>query len=225
MAVIRVPGSTARINTVLAQLFQAHGVEAVHDGSVLRFPAHPGLWMNGEAFNPLERAGQLDFRLGIEPNRLLCESVAGMGRTPDTQIDDGLAAFASHSFHVLLCAFFGVPPDHGICREEWDIDERKRVVFIGTIGSRFGFPLDGSGKPEIRFFVEFTRRLKVQPMPSGTHWVRLYQMRRGGRVLANEVLLDNQPWAELQDAMAAFDWPLCDNTYDVRVFLVIRDSE
>jgi hypothetical protein len=223
MAVIRVPGSTARINAVLAQLFQAHGVEAVHDENVLRFPAHPGRWMNGEAFNPLERAGQLDFRLEIEPGRLLVESVAGLGRTADEQIDDGLAAFASNSFHVLLSAFFDIPPDHGIVREEWEIGGRKRVVFVGTIGSRFACPTDAAGDPDIRFFDEFTRLLKAQSLPSGTHWLRLYQMRHAGSVKANEVLLDNQPWAELQDGMAAFDWPVQENYYDVRVFLVILD--
>ena len=36
----------------------------------------------------------------------------------------------------------------------------------------------------------------------------------------NEILLDNHPWPEMQDAMAAFDWPVSEKRYDVRQFLV-----
>jgi hypothetical protein len=225
MAVVRVPGSIERINAVLEQLFRAHGIEAVSEGNTLRFPAFPGYWMTGEAFNPLERAGQVDFRLGIAPDRMICESVAGPGTTPEKQIEDGLRAFASNSFHVLLCAFFGAPTDHGIERAEWVIGGAKRVVILGTIGTRFGFPLGTDGEPDIRFFPAFKQHIQAQPLPLGTHWVRLYQMRYQGACNANEVLLDNRQWPELQTALATFDWPGSEKPYDVRVFLVIRDSE
>jgi hypothetical protein len=226
MAVVRVPGSIERINAVLEQLFGAHGIEAVSEENTLRFPAFPGFWMNAEAFNPLERAGQVDFRLGIAPDRMLCESVAGLGTTPEKQIEDGLRAFASNSFHVLLSAFFGVPRrEGGIDREEWEIGGAKRVVFLGTIGSRFGFPPGADGKPDVRFFPVFKQHIQAQPLPPGTHWVRLYQMRFRGACTANEVLLDNHPWPELQNAMAAYDWPVNEKYYDVRLFLVIRDPE
>lgn len=225
MAVVRVPGSTDRINAVLEQLFRAHGVEVVREGDKLRFPAFPDYWMNGEAFNPLEFAGQLDFRLSISRSRMIGESVAGMGSTPEKQIEDGLAAFASNSFHVLLCAFFRVPLAHGIDCEEWVIGGLKRHVFIGTIGTRFGYPLGADGKPDIRFYQAFKKHVQSHPLPQGTHWVRLYHMRRGGRTTANEVLLDNHPWTDLQHRMAAFDWPVCEKMYDVRQFLVIRDAE
>jgi hypothetical protein len=225
MAVVRVPGSTDRINAALEELFRSHGVEAVREGGRLRFPAFPDYWMSGEAFNPMEFAGQLDFRLGIAPNRMVGESVAGMGTTPEKQISDGLAAFASNSFHVLLSAFFGVPVGHGIDREEWVIGGLKRTVFVGTIGTRFGYPLGADGKPDIRFFQSLKKQIQTHPLPHGTHWVRLYHMRRGGRTTANEVLLDNHPWSELQHRMAAFDWPVGEKMYDVRQFIVIRDAE
>ncbi len=225
MAVVRVPGSTDRINGVLAKLFQAHGIETVREDDRLRFPAFPDYWMNGEAFNPMEYAGQLDFRLGIGRYRMIGESVAGLGKSAEKQIEDGLAAFASNSFHVLLCAFFGVPLDHGIDREEWVLGGLKRDVFLGTIGTRFGYPLGDDGKPDIRFFQAFKQLLLTQPLPPGTHWVRLYHMHRGGRTTANEVLLDNHPWSELQHGMAAFRWPASEKMYDVRQFIVIRDAE
>jgi hypothetical protein len=226
MAVIRVTGSIDRINAVLEQLFRGHGIEAVRAGNELRFPAFPDYRMNGEAFNPRERAGQLDFRLGIAPGRTVCESVAGIGTTPDAQIEDGLRAFASNSFHVLLSAFFGVPRlEHGADHEEWEIGGVKRTVVLGTIGTRFGFPLGTDDKPDIGFFRAFKRHVRAQPLSAGTHWVRLYHMRSGGECTANEVLLDNRQWPELESAMAAFDWPASERRYDVRLFLVIRDPE
>lgn len=207
----------------LFRLFRGHGVRAVRSGLELLFPAFPNYRMTGEAFRATERAGQIDIRLWIAPDRMLGESVAGVGPTPAEQIPDGIRAFITHSFHVLLCAFFGVPPAHGVARERWAIGGTPRDVFVGTVGSRFGFPLDADGSPDIGFFQAFKHLLEVQSLPSGIHWVRLYQARQNGQSICNEVLLDNDPWPALQDGMAAFGWPASDKWYDVRVFLVIRD--
>lgn len=225
MAVERIPGSMDGVNDVLVQLFSGHGVEAARHGDGVVFPAHPGLWANGEAFRMYERIAQLDVRLGVEPGRMLVESVSGIGMTDGEQILNGLEAFTSTTFHVLLTAFFGLPECHGTERLEWEIGGRKRVVFLGVVGTRFGFPPGPDGQPDLRFYHHFERHLKAQPLPPGTHWVRLYQMRFRGEATANEVLLDNDPWPEMQEAMAAFEWPATEKHYDVRLFLVIMDPE
>jgi hypothetical protein len=225
MATVPVPGSTERINQVLEALYRAHGVESVRQGAVVLFPAQPGLWANGEAFDHGSLAGQVDVRLGIDPERTLCESFAGIGDDLDQRTDDGLVAFTRCSFHVLLSAFFGSPPNDHAEREEWMIGGTPRDVFLGNVTSRFGLPPGADGGPDLRFFGHFRQQLNAQPLPPGTHWVRLYQMRFREESMCNEVLLDNGAWPAMQEAMAAFDWPLSDKPYDVRLFLVIRDLE
>jgi hypothetical protein len=225
-----VPGSAETINRFLDEMFRAHGVATVAVNGGIRFPDFPGRWANGEAFAVTENAWQLDFRFGLENDRLLCESVTGIG-APDKRVPDGMQAFAGASFHVILSALFDRPLCHSTEREEWVVGGSPRVVFLGTLQSRFGFPLTDDGNPDIRFFRYFADRLCERPLPPGDHWVRLYQMRAGARGVSNEVLLDNEAWPGMQDAMAAFDWPTAKNDpasrseyYDVRLFLVVRDA-
>jgi hypothetical protein len=226
MAIVRVPGSIELITGALEQLFQGHGVETTRDGEYLRFPAHPALWVNGELFREYEAAIQLDVRLGgFGPDRTLIESTGGMGQTQEAQIHNALATFADGTFHAILAAFFDHEPSDHASRHEWVIGGRKRTIDLGLITTAFGYPVGTDGQPDLAFFDHFKRHLEAQPLPPGTHWVRLYQMRFRGQDMCNEVLLDNDPWEAGMAGMAAFDWPVNDKPYDVRAFLVIRDPE
>lgn len=225
MAVVPVPGSTERINQVLEALYRAHGIDVVREADIVRFPARPEMCTNGEAFDMGTVAGQIDVRLEIAAGRVLCESFTGIGDTHDERTNDGLLSFTRCSFHVLLAAFFDLPANDHVEREEWVIDGRRRTVYLGNIATRFGYTQGDDQQPDIRFFQHFQRQLEAQPLSPGTHWVRLYHMHHRGENLSNEVLIDNNQWDALQHAMAAYPWPASEQTYDVRLFLVIRDAE
>ena len=218
----RIAGSAALVCDGLAELFAGHGVEAFREGDELRFPAHPALRADGEAFRRFEQSAQIDVRLVIGPGRTIVESVAGIGTEDDAAIEDGLYSFGRGTLPVLIAAFFG--QERIVVRQRWPIGGHKRIVSVGEVSSRFGFPPGPEGKPDLGFFGHFQDRLATQHLPTGTHWVRLYQARQAGKPLANEVLFDNRPWPEMQAAMAGFDWPVRGDAYDVRVFLVIRDA-
>jgi hypothetical protein len=222
MAVNDMPDAMDRINMVLEHLFREHGIEAVRRGSAVWFPAYPGRWMYGDAAESFP-CWRLDFALGVEPDRILVETVSAIGRDPIERLEDGFAAFVEGSFHVLLSAFFGAPLDEHVDREDWDIAGQRRAVFIGGIFTRQGPPRTADGEPDLRFFAEFERLLKAQPLPPGTHWMRLYHSRFRGEEMGSEVLLDNKEWDEMQQGMSAFDWPVSDTPYDVKMFFVIRD--
>jgi hypothetical protein len=189
-------------------------------------PAHPALWANGELFRSYERVAQLDVRLGgFDRDRVLIESVAGIGADLDAQARFAMEAFAKGSFHVLLPAFFGCPPCHGTGRETWLIGA-PRAVYASLSTSAFGIPPPKpDGTPDLDYYPAFVKRLETYPLPHGTNWMRIYQMRRNGAVLANEVLLDNAPWPEIQAFMAEQPWPVAEKPYNVRVFLVVKDLE
>ena len=226
MDVQRIEGSTDYVNDVLRQLFQGHGVEASVQTGRVTFPTHPGLWANGELFRSYERIVQLDVRLvGFDGERVLIESIAGIGADLNAQASFAVQAFANASFHVFLPAFFGRPPCHGTEQETWTIG-CPRAVYAGLITSAFGYPPPKpDGTPDLDFYPAFIERLETYPLPQGTHWMRIYQMRHNGRVLSNEVLLDNVRWEEMEVFMAEQRWPLAEKPYDVRVFLVVKDVE
>ncbi len=132
--------------------------------------------------------------------------------------------FANASFHVLLPAFFGTPPCHGTERETWSIGGRPRDVYSGLITTLLNYPPPKvDGMPNLDFFPQFITRLKTTSLPPGTHWIRIAQERIAGEIGLNEVLLDNELWPEMMDFMAGLDWPFADTSYDVRVFLVVRE--
>ncbi len=222
-----IEGSTDYVNGVLRQLFQGHGVESDLQSRRVTFPAHPGLWVDGVLFRYDERAVQLDFQLGgFDGDRVLVESIAGFGEDVSTQASFAVQAFANASFHVLLPAFFSRPPYHGTERQTWTIGGALRSVYPGLITTVVGYPPPKpDGAPNLSFYPAFIKRLEQYALPRGTHWVRIYQMRHNGAVLANEVLLDNNPWLEMQDFFAEHSWDVAETPYDVRIFLVVKDLE
>lgn len=226
MSVQRIEGSAAYVNDILRQLFQGRGVDVSVQSGRATFPAHPGLWANGELFRSSERLLQLDVRLGgFDGDRILIESIIGIGADLNAQASFAVQAFANASFHVFLPAFFGLPPCHGTEREVWTITY-PRAVYAGLITSVFGYPPPKpDGTLDLDFYPAFIKRLETYPLPQGTHWMRIYQMRHNGAVLSNEVLLDNAPWEEMQNFMAEQSWPVTEKPYDVRVFLVVKNME
>ena len=222
----RIEGSTEYVNGALRQLFHGHGVDANVSSDRLTFPAHPRLWANGELFAHNDQIVQLDVRLGgFDGERVVIESICGFGQDLNAQATFAVQAFANASFHVFLPAFLGLPECHGTERETWTIGG-PRAVYAGLITTIFGYPPPKTdGMPDLGFYPAFIKRLETYPLTEGTHWIRIYQARQNGSVLSNEVLLDNEPWFEMQDFMAEQPWPKAEKAYDVRVFLVVKDME
>jgi hypothetical protein len=225
MNVQSVKGSIQSVNKVLRQLFEGHGVNALLESNRVVFPAHTGLWTDGEIFRSYERICQLDVRFGgFDGKRVLVESIAGFGADINAQAQRALQAYANASFHVLLPAFFDRPPCHGTERETWMIG-RPRLVYPGPITTVFGFPPPKvDGNPNLEFYPAFKKRMMTFDLSPQTHWLRIYQMRHNGNVLANEVLVDNEPSEQLQTFMSEQSWPVTEKPYDVRTFLVIKNE-
>ena len=85
-------------------------------------------------------------------------------------------------------------------------------------------PPKADGMPNLDFFPQFIARLETTPFPQGTHWIRIAQERIAGEIGMNEVLLDNEHWPEMMEFMAGIEWPYAETSYDVRVFLVVREA-
>jgi hypothetical protein len=234
----RIKGSDAQLADVLGKLFAGHGVRTAPlqlprpswlarlfgatTPAVLTFPDHPGFQLAGFAgelpgSHPL--LSQTDIILGLPNGCGVVESFAGMGDTPQAQIADAVAKFALSSFHVLLTAFFDKPVDGGAVLETWDAGGERRTVVLGPMVSRFGEP-----PTDLRWRDQYLSAVRAA-VPPGVHWVQLYQMRQGNESAGGSVLLDNEPWPELERAVAGFDWPPGEPMYDARIFLVVGPAE
>jgi len=220
-------GSDALVRHGLSQLFDSHGIATELTENRLRFPDHPHLVMNGGIFRFAPKVIQLDMRLqGFDGDRVLIESIAGIGETYEEQVQRAFQAIANGSFHVMLSAFFDRPECHGTSCQTWELAGKPREIHRGLITTILGYPQEeGSDQPWLGFYPVFKTRLEELGLPEGTHWIRIYQSRRGEQVLCNEVLLDNEPWEAMQGLMEQVTWPASERAFDVRLFLVVKSGE
>jgi hypothetical protein len=92
-------------------------------------------------------------------------------------------------------------------------------VTLGNIGVRGKLPLEG--EPMFAWSRHFLDCVQRQSLRPGIHWVRLYYGQMNRKTTACEVLLDNVIWDTVAAEMAAFDWPMAEDFYSVRIFLVL----
>jgi hypothetical protein len=211
----------SQANEFLLELFRAHGVEAASQDGSVTFPNHDmraSASIAGETKQQVGMSVQLDVRLEIAPGRTIIESLVGWGDTREKAVADALHNFTVSSFHVLLAAFFR-SDDQQVSREEWVVGGRASRVTIGNVAVRGTPPVQGDRL--FGWFKYFEEKLKEKRLRPGTHWVRLYYGQMQGKMLAFEVLLNNDVWEDITSEMKAVDWPSGEAFYSVRVFLVI----
>lgn len=219
-------GGDSIVNPILEELFKRHGIATTVDGNWLR--AENGLRIAGAVVQeyPSPKGAtnlQLDFYLVLPDERLLIESVGGVGVTKDDAVKDGLHNFVANSFHVLLTAFFNAPPDGQVEIETWNIAGVERRVTIGGMGVRTFS--DAPFDPPTHWFPIVKRAIEASHLPSGTHWFRCYYAQFDNKPTAIEVLLDNNDWVPIIETMSGVDWPASNDFYSVRVFAVIQDQK
>jgi hypothetical protein len=219
-------GWLPQLYDALAQMFRGHGLEAAVQGDWLSFPPHRH-FVQAQIVREIVQGEmiifQLDVRLLIDGQRPLIESVAGWDKDANAAVTNALNLFAAGSFYVLLAAFFGkVVPDQ-VDQAEKVIGGRKRWATAGNIVPLGNMPQDGQGHPDMRWFSDFAARLKAQPLPPGTHWVRFYYAQVQNQQLECEVLLDNEPWPAMLAQAGQISWPRSPDYYMVRWFVVIQD--
>lgn len=217
------------VNAWLRDVFRAHEVPAdVRDEWVVC--PHTGHRVNGGIVRETELDGggfslRLDVRVELASGQTVIESCAGYGDTWPDAYNEALANFAQNTLHVLLAAFFGVACGEQVNREEWVIGGHPRQVTFSNVGVRGVMPKTADGMSDMNWFWDFQRRLQAQPLPHGTHWVRLFTMRKLDDVYAAEVLLDNEKWGEMEAEIGQMAWPWSEEVYGFRVFLVIQDLD
>lgn len=208
-------------NEPLGELLRAHGVSFQEEDGWLRVrPGGPRLqaWVIETRTEPDVRMRQLDVVVEPWTGQRVVESVGGFGTTEEDAWKDALQNFSRGSLHVLLSAFLR-PPDEHVTVESWRVGGIERKVILGDIVSRGDGTNPSHEEPWIAALEE---AIKSLPLPSGTHWVRVYYAQMDGARMALEVLLDNEPWQALADRLDKAAWPSASGFHSRRLFLVLQ---
>ena len=214
------------ITPVLKELLERHGVPTTETDRYW-LVAGNGIRIAGavvqEYPSPKGTANiQLDFYLVLEDDRLLIESVGGLGATKSDAVNDGIQNFTGGSFHVLLSAFFNANADDQIEVENWNIAGKQRRVTIGGMNVRTF--TDAPFNAPTHWFPIVQRAIENTDLPGGTHWFRCYYAQFDNKPTVVEVLLDNNDWQPIIETMSSVDWPASEDFYSVRIFAVIQDG-
>lgn len=211
---------------VVEGLFDAHGLSTVrHNGWVVPGGQLPAVRATLYPPAPQSTVAQVDFEVLVNPETLIVESFGGAGATQREMAGSAINAFCSNTFHVLLDAFW---PDTGCDhqhaeQERWSIQGQDWRVTIGTFMVKtFGDTHTVEVPPAA--FERLQEQVCHRSLSQGPHWVRLYFFRMEGQDPTVEVLLDNEPFPEAEEALAKVSWPET-GAYSVRTFLVLQPGE
>ena len=132
-------GGDAKLNDILLQLLESHGVSASVQSDWIETSAGHKLAASVVREMPSPEGTvnlQLDFYADLPDGRLLIESFAGLGTSKEDAIKDGFQNYVTNSFHVILSSITDIANTDQVETEEWTIDGRKRNVVIGGMGIR-----------------------------------------------------------------------------------------
>ena len=205
---------TLDATATLARALTGRGLEVRQDGALLLLPRD--VRARATVIFIDDGVIQLDVMLELWPGTIVLDSCAGFGATEEAQIADAWTCFDAGTLPVLLAAFLYHDVGDEVEQTAWEVDDTVRAITAGDVICR-GLPLDTSGwEAAIRAMVE------ASTLPQGTHWLRAYAAIEGDRVVATEVLLDNQPWEWGQEALATYAWPAIEGRASARVFVAVQ---
>ena len=161
---------------------------------------------------------QADFITALPSGEHIVEAFAGTGVDLDAALTDACEGFRVCTFHVLCSALLGRPCGDTTV-ETWDIGGTPRTLTFGSVRIRGKLPPD-SWPP---VFAGIEAQVKASGLPPGLHWVRYFYCHIAGESPTIEVLLDDEPWTQLQRKAVNLPWPASEDYYKIRLFFIIQD--
>ena len=198
----------------LLKLFRNHGVLGRVDDGWLLLPrgcrARATIHASDE-----DPALQLEVEIFLWLGSTVLESFPGVGATRAVREADAWAAFSKSTLPVVAGAFLAIK-DATVERTTWQIGGLGRTVTSGEPVTR------GAPPPLGTWFESLRASIEGSGLSRGTHWIRMAYTHRDGEAADCEVLLDNEPWEPVREAMQAFAWPSRAEPYSVRSFLAVQ---
>lgn len=190
---------------VLVQLLEGHGVEAVvrEDAVYLpRLDRWANLWMHPTS----ERMHLLEVVATVDDEVTVTDRCAGIGDTVESAKADGVQAFCSGTFHVLLAALWGVLERDQVDHEILFVEHREWDVYMGPCTTRISAGVQALVLPQALpdLVLQQWKRTLVDRR---VHTARLYLAVVNGAVTV-EAMIDDQPDAAMAEVFGGADWAL-----------------
>ena len=214
------------VNNMLCELMAAHGQDVRIDDDWLVF-AKGGPPMRGVVYHTGEQENvlQMDVQLALPDGRVLTESCAGMGRDAEDAFSHAVSTFTSATMHLLLAVFYGVDdPLQDVAG--WDLTGPAWTAYP----SHFTFKTFGEGANDSQPPVEIppdlwdnVRDALTIMQPDGNlHWLSVFYVQAEGKSIDTQILWEGKRWPLAEKMIAALPWPVREEFYSVRGFLVLK---
>jgi hypothetical protein len=164
-------------------------------------------------------SAETEFRVHLPGGREIVEFVAGSGDTLEAAEKDGKLNFLLTTFHVVYRSFMN-PADPHQTEETVTINGKPRVLVLGDSMTRSGATNSSPDMFPLRSrFREMLSPLLLSPEP---HWVKIVFAQNQNRVVMCAVTLDNQDNAALTEIVRKLPWPVQQDFYMVKQFIVVK---
>ncbi len=199
--------------TAFRGFFDGHGFAALPEG--MRIDAYVFPRVSADRFSVQVDYALFDPRLAVSP---LLESFGGFGDTYRDAVADTVRKFERGSVHVMIAGLI----DDQSCADqvEWEDWPHPNGPIRVCLGAQLR--LYGEGAPPIGPLLDQLRdALADVPLAPTIHSLRVFTMRKGAQVYADEVLLDGHPWDAGLALCSAYCWPQLESVWGTRFFALL----
>jgi len=162
---------------------------------------------------------ETEFRVRVPGGREIVEYVAGTGESLEAAEKDAQLNFLLTTFHVVYRSFMNSADPHQT-EEQVTINGEPRVLVLGDTMARSGATNSSPDLSELRSrFREMLSSLTLSPQ---AHWMKIVYAQHQAKVITCSVSLDNQENAALTDTAKKLRWPVREDFYMVKQFIVVK---
>lgn len=202
---------------------QGHNLGRYRDWLLLRpeLPAIGISFYHDEAWHP--SVTQADFRIILSKETIICESFGIVAATESELARAAVQRFRANSLHVVLTA---------LCDDPSAAEVVESFNWVAADGSAWSAFLSGwqltlyeglRSDPPRTIFDTLEPLFKARLLGPKMHWFQLSLSTLGGTPSV-EVLWDNEPWPEAEEAVRPLDW-VTDNEQSARCFAIVRPTQ
>lgn len=208
-------------NDILKKFFKAHSIDIAEESGWIvpnsTLPAIRSTWYPNED----HLSGLLQIEVYLEGGRVLEECFAGLPNESG-KLNDAFENFARNSFHVMMSAFWKKHDAEQVDIENWNIDGKDYVVYLGPFGNRGGEGIEP--RIPINAFEQIERTIKKSDISNDYHWFRNFFCNTGNNDNVYESLKDNENWDEGLSTLKAIEWTKSDQFYSTRNFIILKKN-
>ncbi len=163
---------------------------------------------------------QLDIHV-LFPNQRFIESFVAETSTVEEGIDDCFEQFEVNVLHTLIMAFWDKAKrvENGVGTDIWEINGYRWQVVVSNYGYRGNQPIEEVVTDSM--FATTEKVIKSISLEADIYAVRVVQTNIGDGRQITEVLINNEEFPLLEEAISTLDWRVVDSYYHVRNFILL----